>query len=180
MSITENPPWRASRRLFEGLVEANKKMLGVDEKEEEKWSYERTVDSIDEISVGDEVKFTKEIDDEDILQFAEASGDVNAVHLDDSIAEKSRFGERIVHGTLVSGLISSALARLPGLVIYISKELKYLKPAYPGERLTAVCKVEEEIGGGRYRLSTKIYNEEEEVLVDGESTVLIDKEPDWP
>lgn len=178
MSINQNAPLRASQKLFEGLIEANKKMLGVQEKED--WSYERTVDDPEKITVGDEITFSKTITDEDMMQFAEASGDMNALHLNDSFAENSRFEERIVHGTLVSGLISSALARLPGLVIYLSKELKYLKPAYPGERLKAVCKVEEEIGDGRYRLSTKIYNEEDEVLVDGESTVLIDTEPEWP
>ena len=65
------------------------------------------------IRVGDRVRFSKTISEDDVRAFAEASGDTNRLHLDDEYAEDTRFGRRIAHGTLVGGLISAALARLP-------------------------------------------------------------------
>ena len=89
----------------------------------------------------------------------------------------TRFGGRIVHGTLVSGLISAALARLPGLTIYLSQDLEFLKPVEIGDRLTAVVEIVEDIGNGRYRLTTSVENEDAEPVIDGEAVVIIDEPP---
>ncbi|MFB6282270.1 MAG: MaoC family dehydratase [Haloferacaceae archaeon] len=141
------------------------------------WASERTVDDWRELSVGDVVRFTKRVDEADVAAFARASGDTNRLHLDDEFAERSRFGRRIVHGTLVSGLISAALARLPGLTIYLSQDLAFRKPADVGERLTAVVEIVEAIGDGRYRLSTVVENADGDRLVDGEAVVIVDAPP---
>lgn len=142
----------------------------------DEWSYERTTGSPEGVSIGDRVSFTKRISDDDVRQFAQLSGDTNRLHLDDEFAEDTRFGRRIAHGTLVSGLISSALARLPGLTVYLSQELSFKGPAEIGDTLTAVVEVLEDLGGGRYRLSTEVLDADE-VIVDGEAVVLIDSLP---
>lgn len=142
------------------------------------WTFDRNVDSIDEIGVGTSVTFSKRLEDDDVHSFARASGDTNRLHLDESFAANSRFGERIAHGTLVAGLISAALARLPGLTVYLSQEVQYLAPVPIGERATATCEVVEDLGGGRYRLTTDVSDEEGETVVEGEATVLIDDLPE--
>lgn len=132
----------------------------------------------DSIDVGDAVRFSKPIDEDDVEAFAEASGDTNRLHLDSDYAAGTRFGERIAHGTLVAGTISSALARLPGLTIYLSQDVSYLGPVPIDERVTAVCEVVEEIGEDRFRLSTQVLSGPEETLVvDGEATVIVDPLP---
>lgn len=141
------------------------------------WEMERTTDSWNELGVGDSVRFSKVVDDEDVRAFARVSGDTNRLHLDDDHAESTRFGRRIVHGTLVSGLISAALARLPGLTIYLSQDLEFLKPVDIGDRLTAVVEVVEDIGDNRYRLTTSVENEEGALVIDGEAVVIIDELP---
>lgn len=143
----------------------------------DEWSYDRTVSTPECISVGDRVSFTKRISEDDVREFAYASGDTNRLHLDDEFAAETRFERRIAHGTLVSGLISSALARLPGLTVYLSQDLSFKGPADIGDTLTAVVEVVEDLGGGRYRLSTEVLDGEE-VIVDGEAVVLIDPLPD--
>lgn len=129
------------------------------------------------IDVGDVVRFRKTLDDEDVRRFADASGDTNRLHLDEEFARETRFGRRIVHGTLVGGVVSAALARLPGLTIYLGQDLRYLGPVDVGARVTAVCEVAEALGGERFRLSTAVYDPDGECVVDGEATVLVDELP---
>jgi acyl dehydratase len=142
------------------------------------WSFERSVDTREEIDVGDWVTFTKALTDEEVRQFARISGDTNRLHLDDDFAEGSRFGGRIVHGTFVGSLISAALARLPGLTIYLSQDLTFEGPAGIGDELTARCEVIEELGHDRYRLETVVHDDDvDEPVIDGEAVVLIDETP---
>jgi len=147
--------------------------------EDEDWISRRSVDSREEITVGDVVEFTKTLSDEDVHEFAEAGGDTNRLHLDDEFAEKTRFGGRIVHGTLVSALVSAALARLPGVTIYVSQDLEFRRPVGIGDRITAVVKVVEDLGDGRYRLSTVVEDADgENVIIDGEAVVFIESLPE--
>ncbi|WP_440990134.1 MaoC family dehydratase [Haloarchaeobius baliensis] len=143
------------------------------------WTFERTVEEAEDITVGDTVVFSKKLDEEDVRAFAAASGDTNRLHLDDEFAAETRFGGRIAHGTLVSGLVSAALARLPGLTIYLSQELTFEAPVGIGDRVTATVEVLEDLGSGQYRLSTVIEDDEDErVVIDGEAVVLIDALPE--
>ncbi|WIV66190.1 MaoC family dehydratase [Natrialbaceae archaeon AArc-T1-2] len=147
------------------------------EHERRPWRYDRTVDEPSAIDVGDVVTFAKPISDDDVLEFATASGDTNRLHLDETFAAESRFGERIVHGTLVSGLISAALARIPGVTIYLSQDLEFVGPVSIGDRLTATVEIVEDLGGDRYRLETTVETDDD-VVVNGEAVVMIDRVPD--
>jgi len=131
----------------------------------------------DELGVGDSIEFTKTLSENDVKQFAAASGDTNPLHLDDEFAEQTRFRGRIAHGTLVGSLISAALARLPGLTIYLSQDLEFHNPVRIGDRLTAECEIVEDLGDEQYRLTTRV-REGETVVIDGEAVVLIDELPD--
>ncbi|QLG48631.1 MaoC family dehydratase [Natrinema halophilum] len=143
------------------------------------WQFDRTVDDPDGISVGDTVTFEKAITDNDVRAFAAVSGDTNRLHLDEEFAADTRFGERIVHGTLASGLISAALARLPGLTIYLSQDLEFSGPVGIGDRVSARVEIVENLGNDQYRLETVVRNEDaDSTVIDGEAVVLIDDLPD--
>ncbi|MFD1563109.1 MaoC family dehydratase [Haloarchaeobius amylolyticus] len=142
------------------------------------WEFERTVNDPAHINVGDTVTFEKALSDEDIRAFAAVSGDTNRLHLDDEFASETRFGERIVHGTLVSGLISAALARLPGLTIYLSQDLEFSGPVGIGDRVSARVEVVESLGNDQYRLETIVRDEDDDAtVINGEAVVLIDDLP---
>jgi acyl dehydratase len=145
---------------------------------QESWSMERSVETDEALGVGDVVRFTKQVTDEDVRTFAEISGDTNRLHLDEEFATETRFGRRIVHGTLASGLISSALARLPGMTVYLSQDLRFLKPVDVGSELTAVVEIVEDLGDDRYRLDTTVETADGTAVIDGEAVVLIDPAPD--
>lgn len=138
------------------------------------WKFEGSADTFEDLSVGDHVTFSKEISDADVRSFARVSGDTNRLHLDEAYADESRFDGRIVHGSLVAGVISAALARLPQTTVYLSQDLTFRQPVGIGERLTADCEVVENLGGGRYRLTTTVTNAEGDVVVDGEAEVLVE------
>jgi len=144
--------------------------------ERDDWEFETTGDR-DGIEVGDVVCFTKTISAEDVETFAEASGDTNRLHLDEGYAAGSRFGRRIAHGSLVVGVVSAALARLPGSVVYLSQDVSYLGPVDVGDRVTAQCTVVEVVGESRYRLRTEAIDDGETVI-DGEAVVLVDPLPE--
>jgi 3-hydroxybutyryl-CoA dehydratase len=172
---------RAAAAAF-GLDTADTERPATDEVayKERDWSFERTVEHREDVTVGDSVRFTKAVDEADVAGFARITGDTNRLHLDDEYAEATRFGGRIAHGTLVAGLVSAALARLPGLTIYLSQDLEFRAPVRPGDHVTALCEIVEDLGEGRYRLSTQVVDadDEEHVVIDGEAVVLIDERPD--
>ena len=73
------------------------------------------------LQVGDSNSFEKTITAADVLLFSAVSGDCNPMHVSDEFAKKSQFGQRIAHGALVSGLISTALTNAFPTSIYISE-----------------------------------------------------------
>ncbi len=140
----------------------------------DEWETVRSIDG--ELSVGDSIEFTKTISERDIERFAAASGDTNPIHLDEMWAENTRFNGRIAHGILVAGLISAALARLPGSVIYLSQDLEFRAPVRIGDRVTATVEIAEDLSGNQYRIRTTVVNDDDPVI-DGEAVVLIDDAP---
>ncbi|PSP78143.1 acyl dehydratase [Halobacteriales archaeon QS_1_68_20] len=184
----------ASAHLADGVLRANRSLVSPfdaadgDEREIEEgapgvthtergWTVETEFADPEAVSVGDVVEFSKTLVEDEVRAFAAASGDTNRLHLDEEYAEESRFGGTIVHGTLVSGIISAALARLPGVVVYLSQESSFLGPVEPGQATTAVCEVVEDLGGGRFRLTTDVLADGETV-VEGEAVVLIEDAPE--
>lgn len=141
------------------------------------WVVESAVADPRELAVGDVVRFTKPVSAADVERFAAASGDTNPLHLDEEWAGETRFDGRIVHGTLVSGLISAALARLPGNVVYLSQQVEFRAPVPVGEEVTAVVEVIEDLGEDRFRLRTTVASGDTQVI-EGEAVVLVGQEPE--
>ena len=137
------------------------------------WDVSLEAADADDLGVGDRFEFTKTISEEDVTNFAAASGDTNPLHLDDEFAEETRFRGRIAHGTLVGGLISAALARVPGLVIYLSQDLEFHSPVRIGDRVTAECEIVEDLGNDQFRLTTRVMNGDD-IAIDGEAVIMID------
>ena len=141
------------------------------------WHTDLTAETPGELGVGDSFEFTKTITARDVRRFAAASGDTNPLHLDDEFAERTRFRGRIAHGTLVGGLISAALVRVPGLVIYLSQDLEFHNPVRVDDRITAECEIVEDLGNSQYRLSTRVVDGDE-IAIDGEAVIMVDDIPD--
>ncbi len=128
------------------------------------------------IKIGDSASITKTFSDADVRKFAEISGDKNPIHLDEAYAEKTQFKRRLVHGMLVTGLISAVLGtELPGKgSIYLSQSLKFCAPVFIGDTITAtvtVIKVRED--KPIITLETLCKNQDERVAIEGEAVLLV-------
>lgn len=128
--------------------------------------------------VGDSASYTQTISEAHVALFIGAVGDTNPLHVDSEYAQKSRFGARIAQGILVAGLISTAIGtRLPGPgAIYLGQSLRFLKPTYLGDTITATVTVRA-IRPDKPILSleTLCTNQKGERVVEGEATVLYEE-----
>ena len=132
------------------------------------------------IRVGDTASYTKTITESDVYGFAELSGDYNDLHVDRAAAEKGPFGGRIAHGMLVGSLISTVLGtRLPGNgTIDLEQHLKFKKPVYIGDTVTAAVTVAEILNKkkGIMKLDTVITNQRGETVIEAYDIIMY-KEP---
>jgi len=128
------------------------------------------------INIGDTASITKVITQKDVDIFAQISDDLNPVHLDDSFAAKTIFGKRIAHGMLVGGLISGVIGtKLPGPgSIYLSQIMRFKKPVYFEDTITAVVKVID-IREDKpiITLDTQCLNQNQDVVIEGEAVVMV-------
>lgn len=128
-----------------------------------------------EIKLGDSASFTKTVTEADITLFAGYSGDFNPAHINAVAAEQGMFGRRIAHGMLSAGFISTVLGMyLPGPgTIYMGQELRFLKPVYIGDTVTATATVVERIEEkNRLKLETVVTNQNGDVVITGTATVM--------
>ncbi|MCX4049881.1 MaoC family dehydratase [Aeromonas caviae] len=98
---------------------------------------------IEEIEAGMTASYSQTITDADIKDFAGISGDKNPVHMDEIYAKESRFERRIAHGMLSSSFFSALFGtQLPGRgCVYVGQDLKFRKPVYIGDTVTATIEV---------------------------------------
>lgn len=88
--------------------------------------------SADDLRVGLSAEFERDITEEDVLAFAEESGDCNPLHVEADYAATSMFGRRIVHGAFQIGLASALLGmHLPGRACLLgSVNARFPAPLY--------------------------------------------------
>jgi 3-hydroxybutyryl-CoA dehydratase len=131
--------------------------------------------TIDSIAVGDSAQITRRVTDGDIAAFVDAVGDYNPVHADRAYAAATVFKEPIAPGIWTAGLISAVIGtRLPGPgAIYLSQDLKFLKPVKAGDSISARVEVLEiDREKNRIRLRTVCTNQRAEEVLTGEALVM--------
>ncbi len=131
--------------------------------------------SIEQIKVGDKAETSKIFNETDVLDFARISTDHNPAHVDANYAEKTIFKKQIVHGMLVGSLFSSIFGvQLPGLgSIYTKQALKFTKPVYFGDEITAIVTVKElNIERNRVTFDCVAMNQNSEVVIVGEAEIM--------
>jgi 3-hydroxybutyryl-CoA dehydratase len=131
--------------------------------------------SIYELRIGMTAELTRTYDEWDINTFAALTGDLNPAHVDRRFAEASIFKERIAHGMLTASLISAVLGmKLPGPgSIYLSQDLRFLRPVRIGDTITARVEVVEIMQERNLvRLRTTCANQHGDLVLDGIALVM--------
>lgn len=129
----------------------------------------------EDLAVGMRETLMKAVMDDDVIAFADLSGDRNPIHLSDHFASKTRFGERIVHGLYTASLISTVIGMyLPGPgSVYLSQTLNFRAPVKIGDVINVVVEVAELVEKGR---RARLHCEclvDGKVVLDGEALVMV-------
>ena len=96
------------------------------------------------------------------------------LHIDEEYARKSVFSRRVAHGILTAAIISTVLGgEIPGLgTIFVELQIRFLKPVFFGDTVTARATVTEIINPKRVRLMVACTNQHGEDVAIG-STIVI-------
>lgn len=126
--------------------------------------------------IGQKGFFSKTLTQTDVYMYAGISGDFNPVHVNEVEAEKSIFRKQVVHGMLTASLISTVIGTImPGKgSIYLGQNLKFIKPVFFGDTITAVVTITGIIKEKNIlELETQEFNQNGELVVDGMAKVKI-------
>ena len=101
----------------------------------------------DSIQVGDTFEWSRTVTAEDVQAFADVSGDDNPLHLDAEYAATTPFGQPIVHGAFLLGIVSKVLGRdYPGHgSVAVSLSAKFVRPVPVGSEIKVEVKVVEKV-----------------------------------
>jgi acyl dehydratase len=95
------------------------------------------------LKIGDKTMLNKTFSEKEVEEFAKVSTDDNPIHLDKEYAASTVFGQRIVHGLLVSSLFSGLIGgKLPGHgSVYLGQTLSFKAPVYINEEIKVSVEV---------------------------------------
>lgn len=137
----------------------------------------------EEYQIGTEVVTQgRTITETDIVNFAGLSGDFNTIHTDAKFAKTTPFGDRIAHGLLglsVATGLANQLGFLDGTVIaFTGLEWKFKGAIKIGDTIHVTAKVKQTkgmraAGGGFVVFDARVLNQRDEVVQQGEWSVLV-------
>ena len=132
---------------------------------------------LDDLELGMSAAYSKTVTDADITIFAGVSGDTNPVHLDDSFAAQTLFGERIAHGMLSASFISTVFGtRLPGPgCVYLSQNLRFRAPVKVGDTVEARVTIKEILHDKKRVLFDTICTVDDKAVLDGEAWLMVNR-----
>ena len=130
---------------------------------------------VEDLHVGMRATYSKTITEADIVLFAGASGDNNAMHINEEFALTTPFKGRIAHGMLSASVISAAIAnRLPGPgTVYMRQTLEFRAPVRAGDTVHAKVTVRDMIAAKQRVILDTVCTVGETVVITGEAMVKV-------
>lgn len=131
----------------------------------------------EKIPVGAEFRHDFSFSQDDVIAFANLTGDHNPIHLDAEYAATTKFKIPIIHGHLSSSVFTKFLGMQkpggPGS-IYMKQVTEYLRPMHVGVPYEVVFRVVE-VEPARHiaQIATEVYNKEtNKVTIRGTGTLM--------
>src|SRR4029077_1035453 len=127
----------------------------------------------EDLSVGMTETLDKTVSSNDVVGFAELTGDRNPIHLSEHFAAQHSFGRRIAPGLYTASLISAVLGtRLPGPgAVYVSQTLNFRAPVRIGDTVEVTVTVAELMPERLRARLTCICRVRNDIVLDGEALV---------
>ncbi|MHB9144265.1 MAG: FAS1-like dehydratase domain-containing protein [Symbiobacteriia bacterium] len=129
---------------------------------------------LDELKVGDQATHTQQVEEQHVLLYMGAAGDLNPLYTDKHYAGRTRYERPIVPVNLVAAFVGGTVSRvLPGRgSVTVAHRYRMVVPAHIGDDLTAHL----EVTGirpkeGEVVLSSRVTNQTGSVILEGELIV---------
>lgn len=137
------------------------------------------------VGVDDLAVLVHRITKNEVKAFAELTGDMNPIHLDNDYAKNTTFGQVIVHGAFLISLISRVIAEKnpgPGS-IWLSQSCRFNRPVYIGDEIKVIVETKSikkttiatqamDVLMSKYWLRTYIENQKNKIVFEGHAEVL--------
>jgi 3-hydroxybutyryl-CoA dehydratase len=123
---------------------------------------------------GDHFEYIFSFSQNDVINFANASGDFNPIHLEKEFGEQSIFKRTIIHGFLGASVFSKVFGTIfPGNgTIYLKQDLKFLNPMFVNTTYKSVFHIiETDILKNRALVKTEIFDSEDKLIITGEALI---------
>lgn len=128
----------------------------------------------DALQIGMEAEETRVLKADDLYVFANASGNLNPMHLPREDGDGDGKPEAVAPGMWVASLISAVLGcKLPGPgTLYRAQTLKFSGQAHAGDTLTARVKLIEKDKGRVAQFETSVTDQSGRIIVEGTASVI--------
>lgn len=129
----------------------------------------------EDIKEGMIFEFKRKITEEDMLRFAELTGDFNPIHTSAEYATSKGFKDRIVYGMLAGSLFSTLIGmHCPGKSsLYLSQSLEFRSCLIPDQEITVRGKVLKKYDSIKTISIKTLITHEGKIIVSGEAKVKI-------
>jgi len=132
--------------------------------------------TFDEIEIGLKKDFQIKITESLVNDFAKISGDFSPIHMNENYAKGTIFKKRIVHGMLLSSLLSRIQGMyLPGKhALYFSQSLNFRNPCFIDDIITVSGTVIAKSESTKIlKIESIIKNQNNEIIVSGIGRVIV-------
>ncbi len=131
--------------------------------------------SYEDIKEGMVFEFKRTITDDDMLKFADLTGDRNPLHISSEYASSKGFKDRVVYGMLTSSLFSALVGmHCPGKSsLYVSQNLEFRSYIIPSQEVTVRGEVLKKYDSIKTILMKTVIACEGKIIVSGEAKVKI-------
>ncbi|MBA4537099.1 MaoC family dehydratase N-terminal domain-containing protein [Bacillus aquiflavi] len=130
---------------------------------------------IEEISVGEKLTLTEQIEDKDLLLYLGLTNDANPLFIQHDYASQTPYEKPIVPSLMLTGIITSAISKyLPGPGSHILKqEIRFLKPVFHYETIQFLFEVTA-VNIDKHSIDIDVFgtNEAEEKVIEGKLTAI--------
>ena len=135
----------------------------------------------EDLQAGDKFRIpSRTVTEAHFLFFAAMTGDNHPIHYDEEYCKQTRFGSRVAHGLLLTGMTALGASNLSwavqnSMVAFVEQSSSFLKPVFLGDTLSVVLEVvelEPRRTVGVVRMKTCMTNQRGEVVMEGSHTYL--------
>jgi acyl dehydratase len=128
---------------------------------------------------------SRTLTDAHFLFFAGLTGDSHPIHYDDEYAKGTPFGRRLAHGLLLSSLTALGAGELSAqveesMIAFLEQSARFRAPAFVGDTVRPELEVSELIPKGDrgvLKLRSRLRNQRDEVVLEGEHVYLVRRRP---